>query len=117
MKGRYFSTTELEGGTACGVIGDKLYNELFPSQLNPVGTYVFYHGKKIKIIGLLKKMGQLYWNLNLKYKVNEVHNDYSSWWCIILGLSFCSARVMKPGNNNLYCSKTAVDDEKGLLGF
>lgn len=58
MKGRYFSTTELEGGTACGVIGDKLYNELFPSQLNPVGTYVFYHGKKIKIIGLLKKMGQ-----------------------------------------------------------
>jgi len=58
MKGRYFSTTELEGGTACGVIGDKLYNELFPSQLNPVGTYVFYHGKKIKIIGLLKKMGR-----------------------------------------------------------
>ena len=58
LKGRYFSTTELEGGTACGVIGDKLYNELFPSQLNPIGTYVFYHGKKIKIIGLLKKMGQ-----------------------------------------------------------
>lgn len=58
LKGRYFSATELEGGTACGVIGDKLYNELFPSQLNPIGTYVFYHGKKIKIIGLLKKMGQ-----------------------------------------------------------
>jgi putative ABC transport system permease protein len=58
LKGRYFSSTELEGGTACGVIGDKLYNELFPSQLNPIGTYVFYHGKKIKIIGLLKKMGQ-----------------------------------------------------------
>jgi len=56
--GRYFSTTELEAGTACGVLGDKLYNELFPSQLNPIGTYVFYHGKKIKIIGLLKKMGQ-----------------------------------------------------------
>jgi len=58
LKGRYFSSTELEGVTACGVIGDKLYNELFPSQLNPIGTYVFYHGKKIKIIGLLKKMGQ-----------------------------------------------------------
>jgi len=58
VKGRYFSTTELEAGTACGVLGDKLYNELFPSQLNPIGTYVFYHGKKIKIIGLLKKMGQ-----------------------------------------------------------
>ncbi|MDE3255444.1 MAG: ABC transporter permease [Bacteroidota bacterium] len=58
LKGRYFSSTELEGGAACGVIGDKLYNELFPSQLNPIGTYVFYHGKKIKIIGLLKKMGQ-----------------------------------------------------------
>lgn len=58
VRGRYFSTTELEAGTACGVLGDKLYNELFPSQLNPIGTYVFYHGKKIKIIGLLKKMGQ-----------------------------------------------------------
>jgi putative ABC transport system permease protein len=58
VKGRYFSITELEAGTACGVLGDKLYNELFPSQLNPIGTYVFYHGKKIKIIGLLKKMGQ-----------------------------------------------------------
>lgn len=58
IRGRYFSTTELEAGTACGVLGDKLYNELFPSQLNPIGTYVFYHGKKIKIIGLLKKMGQ-----------------------------------------------------------
>jgi len=58
LRGRYFSTTELEAGTACGVLGDKLYNELFPSQLNPIGTYVFYHGKKIKIIGLLKKMGQ-----------------------------------------------------------
>jgi putative ABC transport system permease protein len=58
VRGRYFSTTELEAGSACGVLGDKLYNELFPSQLNPIGTYVFYHGKKIKIIGLLKKMGQ-----------------------------------------------------------
>ena len=58
VRGRYFSTTELEAGTACGVLGDKLYNELFPSLLNPIGTYVFYHGKKIKIIGLLKKMGQ-----------------------------------------------------------
>lgn len=58
VRGRYFSTTELEAGTACGVLGDKLYNELFPSQLNPIGTYVFYHGKKIKIIGLLKKTGQ-----------------------------------------------------------
>jgi putative ABC transport system permease protein len=58
VRGRYFSTTELEAGTACGVLGDKLYSELFPSQLNPIGTYVFYHGKKIKIIGLLKKMGQ-----------------------------------------------------------
>lgn len=58
VRGRYFSTTELEAGTACGVLGDKLYNELFPSQLNPIGTYVFYHGKKIKIIGLLKKVGQ-----------------------------------------------------------
>ena len=58
VRGRYFSTTEIEAGTACGVLGDKLYNELFPSQLNPIGTYVFYHGKKIKIIGLLKKMGQ-----------------------------------------------------------
>lgn len=58
LRGRYFSTTELEAGTACGVLGDKLYSELFPSQLNPIGTYVFYHGKKIKIIGLLKKMGQ-----------------------------------------------------------
>ena len=58
LRGRYFSTTEIEAGTACGVLGDKLYNELFPSQLNPIGTYVFYHGKKIKIIGLLKKMGQ-----------------------------------------------------------
>jgi putative ABC transport system permease protein len=58
VRGRYFSTTELEAGTASGVLGDKLYNELFPSQLNPIGTYVFYHGKKIKIIGLLKKMGQ-----------------------------------------------------------
>jgi len=58
VRGRYFSTTELEAGTACGVLGDKLYNELFPSQLNPIGTYVFYHGKKIKIIGLLKRMGQ-----------------------------------------------------------
>jgi putative ABC transport system permease protein len=58
VRGRYFSTTEIEAGTACGVLGDKLYSELFPSQLNPIGTYVFYHGKKIKIIGLLKKMGQ-----------------------------------------------------------
>jgi putative ABC transport system permease protein len=46
VRGRYFSTTELEAGTACGVLGDKLYNELFPSQLNPIGTYVFYHGKQ-----------------------------------------------------------------------
>jgi putative ABC transport system permease protein len=56
--GRYLSTSELEGGSNAVVLGNEVYNGLFPGNLNPLGKSIGFLGRKFVVVGVLKKAGQ-----------------------------------------------------------
>lgn len=57
-KGRYLSQPELEGGDNTVVIGDDVYNGLFPSKNDPLGKQITLLGKKFTVVGVMKKTGE-----------------------------------------------------------
>jgi len=56
-QGRYFSPIESKSGRNVAVIGSKIANDLFQG-VNPVGKYIDLMGRKVMVIGVLKKEGK-----------------------------------------------------------
>jgi putative ABC transport system permease protein len=56
--GRYLSNAELEGGTNAVVLGNEVYNGLFPGKINPLGKNISFLGRKFVVVGVLKQAGQ-----------------------------------------------------------
>ena len=57
-KGRYLSMSELDGGSYSVVIGNSVYNALFPSGGSAIGKTLAFKGKKFKIVGVMRKVGE-----------------------------------------------------------
>ena len=55
-KGRYFSQYESNSGKNVALIGNKVYNELFENA-EPIDKFIKIEGRKVKVIGLIKKEG------------------------------------------------------------
>jgi putative ABC transport system permease protein len=55
--GRYMSSSEINGGTNVAVIGSEVYKDLFGT-VNAVGSTISLQGKKLLVVGVLKKVGQ-----------------------------------------------------------
>lgn len=58
VNGRYLTAAEIEGGSYAVVIGDELYNSLFPSKGDPLNKSITFSGRKFAVIGVLKKQGR-----------------------------------------------------------
>ncbi len=56
--GRYLNETEFIRGTPTAVIGFKVADELFSDPQRAVGKEVTYKGKKVTVVGVIKKQGQ-----------------------------------------------------------
>lgn len=56
-QGRYFSPVELAGGNHFAVIGQEVFEELFPGGNMPIGKTISFLGQRFQVIGLLKKTG------------------------------------------------------------
>jgi putative ABC transport system permease protein len=56
--GRYLSNSELDGTSNSVVIGDEIYQELFPGGTTAVGKTIFFLGRQFNVIGVMKKVGQ-----------------------------------------------------------
>lgn len=56
--GRYLNETEFLRGTTTGIIGYKVAEELFPQVEKAVGKQVSYNGKRVTVVGVIKKQGQ-----------------------------------------------------------
>ncbi len=56
--GRYLNETEFSRGTSTGVIGYKVAEELFGNVEKSVGKEVSYGGKRVIVVGVIKKQGQ-----------------------------------------------------------
>ena len=57
QEGRYFSPMESKSGRNVVVIGSKIAQDLFEGS-NPVGKYIDLMGRKVQVIGVLKKEGK-----------------------------------------------------------
>ncbi len=56
--GRYLNETEFTRGTPTGVVGYKVAEELFGNVEKSVGNKISYGGKRVIIVGVIKKQGQ-----------------------------------------------------------
>ncbi len=56
--GRYFNESEFLRGNAVGIIGYTNAEQLFSKAEKAIGRQVMFNGKKINIIGIIKKQGQ-----------------------------------------------------------
>lgn len=56
-EGRYFTQTESDNGLPLGIIGHEIAETLFPGR-SPINQYFTCKGRKVKIIGVLKKEGE-----------------------------------------------------------
>jgi len=57
-RGRYLSASELDGGNNTVVLGDEIYNGLFPGNMDPLGKAISFLGRKFIVVGVMKKVGQ-----------------------------------------------------------
>ncbi|NCX95545.1 MAG: FtsX-like permease family protein [Chitinophagia bacterium] len=55
--GRFLNQAELMGGHNVAVIGNEVYNTLFPTGINPLGKNISVNGKNFIVVGTLKKAG------------------------------------------------------------
>ena len=56
--GRYLNETEFLRGTPTCIIGYEVADQLFPNIEKAVGQQVSYNGKRVTIVGIIKKQGQ-----------------------------------------------------------
>jgi putative ABC transport system permease protein len=56
--GRYLNDAEFLRGTTAAVIGNLVATELFPDAEKAVGQQISYNGKRLNIVGVIKKQGQ-----------------------------------------------------------
>ncbi|MCW3087955.1 MAG: hypothetical protein JWQ78_1341 [Sediminibacterium sp.] len=56
--GRYINESEFLRGTTTGIIGYKVAEELFENVEKAVGNQVSYNGRRVIVVGVIKKQGQ-----------------------------------------------------------
>lgn len=56
--GRYLNESEFLRGTTTGIIGNKVAEELFDNPEKAVGKEVTYNGRRVIVVGVIKKQGQ-----------------------------------------------------------
>jgi len=70
QEGRYFTEVESNGGRNLAIIGASIASNLFPNQ-DPLGQKIKVFGRKLEIIGVIKKKG------------NDVFGNSSDDWIVI----------------------------------
>ncbi len=58
IQGRNFTPAELKGAARVVILGNKVPEDLFPKNLNPVGAAIKIGGEDYRVIGLIEKVGQ-----------------------------------------------------------
>ncbi len=56
--GRYLNESEFLRGTSTGIIGYSVAEQLFNNPEKAVGTEISYNGRRVNVVGVIKKQGQ-----------------------------------------------------------
>ncbi|MEO6547794.1 MAG: ABC transporter permease [Ferruginibacter sp.] len=91
-QGRYISSAEFSSGTAVGLIGFDNAEQLFGSTERAIGKDFEIKGKKVRIVGVIKKEGK-----------NFIGWDYDK--CIMLPYKFCKQLVDEKNANPVLIAK------------
>jgi putative ABC transport system permease protein len=108
--GRYLSSAEFNNGSNNCIIGNTLAEELFGSPERALEKQIELSGKKINIVGTIKKEGK-----------NFISWDYDN--CIMIPYNFCKRLYNEENSNPVIIAKgkegippTALSDElKGIM--
>lgn len=87
--GRYLNESDFTRGAAIGVIGYKVADELFGNAEKAIGKEVSFGGRKVYVVGVIKKQGQSFVG----------GYDYDN--CLIVPFRYF-ASIFNPDNNNPY---------------
>lgn len=91
-QGRYISSAEFNSGAAIGLIGYDNAEKLYGSAERALGKYFDIKGKKVNIVGIIKKEGK-----------NFIGWDYDN--CIMLPYKFCKQIVDEDNANPVLIAK------------
>ena len=91
-RGRYISSAEFNSGSAVGLIGYDNAEKLYGSAERALGKYFDIKGKKVNIVGVIKKEGK-----------NFIGWDYDN--CIMLPYKFCKQIVDEDNANPVLIAK------------
>lgn len=92
--GRYLNESEFQRGTTSGVIGYVVAEELFGNPEKAVGSQVSYNGRRVNVIGVIKKQGQSFVGgydydqsmiVPYRYFASIYNPDYSSPYIMVQG--------------------------------
>jgi putative ABC transport system permease protein len=108
--GRYLSQAEFSNGSNNGIIGNTIAEELFGSAERAVGKQLELNGKRINIVGTIKKEGK-----------NFISWDYDN--CVMLPYNFAKTMYNEDNSNPVIIAKgkdgvpaTALSDElRGIM--
>ena len=90
--GRYISSAEFNSGTAVGLIGYDNAEKLFGSAERAIGKYFEIQGKRINIVGVIKKEGK-----------NFIGWDYDN--CVMLPYKFAKQIIAEQYSNPVLIAK------------
>ncbi len=90
--GRYLSQMEFNNGINNGIIGNTVAEELFGSPERAIGKQVEVNGKRVNIVGTIKKEGK-----------NFISWDYDN--CIMLPYNFCKGMFNEDNSNPVIIAK------------
>lgn len=108
--GRFFSSAEFQGGSPVGLIGYTNAEDLFGSPERALGKQIDIKGKKVTIVGVIKKEGK-----------NFISWDYDK--CIMMPYGFCKQVYEEKNSNPILIAKgkegvttaALMDEMKGIM--
>ncbi len=109
-KGRFFSTSEFHNGTNVCLIGFTNAEQLFGNTDRALGKHIDVKGKKVTIVGVIKKEGK-----------NLIGWDYDN--CVMLPYKFCKQLFDEKNSNPILIAKgkegvtseALMDELKGIM--
>lgn len=108
--GRYLNASEFKRGMAVAVIGQEIATQLFKSPELAIGKKISIDGKKVNVIGVIKKQGQMINIFQFDQSVVIPYNYFAS----IYNAEHLSPQIFVKGKEGVPNS-ALIDELRGLM--
>jgi len=109
--GRYLNESEFTRGTPMCVIGNKVATELFGNPETALGNELTYNGRRLIIVGVIKKQGQ---SMGEGFNYDICTMVPYRYFASVYNPDFSSPKIMVKGKTNI-ASKALQDELIGIM--